>query len=162
MAFIESGLCLAAASDKFASLGVLDNLTTETTAGVYVIVGCEGDSVSTLYVGQSWHILQRMVQHRNCYEDRAVLAEKQRPLSTIAPKDLTRCSTSGWHTKYEEKAVRTMVEGLWCLTLGSYQHKKVWMILRRRFGLPNVGEQVLGGNCKSPVGVEGCWADFVV
>ncbi|PWN19678.1 hypothetical protein BCV69DRAFT_28265 [Microstroma glucosiphilum] len=50
-----------------------------------------------------------------------------------------------------------MVEGLWCLFLGSYQHKGVWMILRRRFGLPDVGEQGRGGNCKSPIQVEVCW-----
>lgn len=42
-----------------------------------------------------------------------------------------------------------MAEGLWCLVLRTYQYKKEKLTARRRYGLPNVGDQVKGGNSES-------------
>ncbi|PWN21500.1 hypothetical protein BCV69DRAFT_282224 [Microstroma glucosiphilum] len=41
---------------------------------------------------------------------------------------------------------RALAECLWCLVLGTFQYKEEWLAGRRRFGLPNVGETVKGGN----------------
>lgn len=126
MPFVESGLCLAAAMDEAASLGALDNLTTETPAGVYLIVGCEGDRVSTLYVGQSWDVLQRTVQHRICYEDTSVAADKAKRLVYNLLQNCDQVFHFRLaHTVYDDREVRTTMEGLWCLVLGTFQHKAV-------------------------------------
>lgn len=103
-------------------------------------------SSAAAYVGQSKDVLRRTLEHQTVYKDHTIPAEKDGRLVSHLPK---RCDQV-FHFRLaefevEEKVVRTVVEGLWCLIRGTVQYKEAWMGLRRKFGLVNVGDQVMGG-----------------
>lgn len=132
------------------------NLRWDKPAGNYLLVGCQGVRVLTaLYVGQSNDVLRRALEHRTVYEDQSIPADKD---GRLVYHHLKGCDEV-FHFRLaeqevEDKKVRTVVEGLWCLFLGTFQYNQAWMALRRKFGLLNVGEQVRGGNGKWQVEVD--------
>lgn len=118
--------------------------------GVYLIVGCVGDEVTSFYVGKSSDIIARTLQHMRCEEDRIVPASKEKRLVYHLLKEADQI----YHFplvqfETDQPDARSMAEGLWCLVLGTYQYRKDWLTGRRMYGLPNVGDQVKGGNSKS-------------
>lgn len=154
MPFVEAGLCIAQQAAAVEDLEALDELRGPKPAGIYLIVGCQGDDVPVMYVGQSNDVSRRTIEHQIVYEDLSIPAREDKRLVY----HLLKGCDEVFHFRLasfgdDERAERTMAEGLWCLVFGTYQHKQQWMDLRRRFGLLNVGEQVRGGNGKCPVEV---------
>lgn len=47
---------------------------------IYLILGCTGDEVSSLYVGKTSETPNRTLQHMKSYEDRVVPAAKEKRL----------------------------------------------------------------------------------
>lgn len=62
--FAEEGLCLARAGDAAKDQNQLDSWQSAKPAGNYLVVGCQGEHVVTLYVGQSNEVLRRTLEHR--------------------------------------------------------------------------------------------------
>lgn len=51
----------------------------------------------------------------------------------------------------DDSSSRALGEALWCAVLGTYQLKDDYLAIRRDYGLANVGEEVIGTNCKCSV-----------
>lgn len=86
MPFVDDGLCIASGADAVREVHQVDDLVTDSPAGVYSIVGCEKDSVTTMYVGQSQDVLKTTLQHQICYGGRSVPLDEEARLVCYAPK----------------------------------------------------------------------------
>jgi hypothetical protein len=111
--FVEKGLCLARAADAVKDANAVDSLLSAKPAGDCLVVGCKGDQVATLYVGQSNEVLRRTLEHRTVYEDHSIPAEKDGRLVYHLLKSCDEIYHFRLATLAEEdKKTRTMVEGL--------------------------------------------------
>ncbi|PWN19674.1 hypothetical protein BCV69DRAFT_299984 [Microstroma glucosiphilum] len=120
--FVMSGLCMARAADAVSETEEMDALRSEKPGRIETTC---------------WSAVKE--QGSQPYKDGRLVYHHLKQCDEVFHFRLAELVV-------EDKEVRTLVEGLWCLILGTFQYKEAWMALRRRFGLVNVGEQVKGDN----------------
>lgn len=122
-------------------------------AAIYIIVRISAGKVTSLYIGQAFDVMARTLQTSSrtsfrCHPHRL----------TLIPNWCTVCYRVGaadtvmhfplFTFEQEDKAARSFAVALWCHLLGTYQQKSDPLAIRRDYGLPNIGDRVLGANCE--------------
>lgn len=117
-------------------------------AGVYLAVLFKDHKLMGMYVGRSRSLGNRFVEHWV-----TLSFDKYLPRSHTAAQMADKVLffplfEDASPNRFDEKSCkrRAILEVIWRLLLGTFTKSKAYLAVRRRYGMPNLGDQVLGLN----------------
>lgn len=118
-------------------------------AGVYLGIGIKNGRLAFIYVGTSGSIFYRFVDHlAQAFFNSSGGAKIYGAIRASGSGIFFPLSEDSSPQRYQPQAWedRAIIEGLWAHLLGSVQGKEALLKARRTFGLPDIGDEVLGCN----------------
>lgn len=133
--------------------GLASTITGDAGIGcVYLIVGFKDGRLALTYVGRTGDKFARIGSHL-CAMSLVAQGIKKKP--ALVYKELAKCDRclifpllehEDDSTSEEKRTTRAVAEGMWCHLLGSHASRKSLNANRPQYGLPDLGDDVRGGN----------------
>ncbi|PWN28655.1 hypothetical protein BDZ90DRAFT_274287 [Jaminaea rosea] len=118
-------------------------------AGVYLGMGIKNGRLAFIYVGRSGSIFYRFVDHlAQAFFNSSRGAKIYGAIRASGSGIFFPLFEDSSPQRYQPQAWedRAIIEGLWAHPLGFVQEKEALLEARRTFGLPDIGDEVLGCN----------------